>query len=372
MPIPLNPHLATLEPYPPGKPIEEVQRELGLARVVKLASNENPLGPSPRALEALRDPDNEFQLYPDGAAFALRQAVAAKLGVHPEQLVFGSGSDEILLLLSLTFLGPGLELVASQYAFVRAKMNAQIAGAATREVAVIPRHFEQDVEAMAHAVGKQTRAVYLANPNNPTGDMVPGDRVKALLEHLPDNVLFILDEAYCEFCADDPDYERSLAWLGDHPNLLILRTFSKAYGLAGLRCGYGIGHPDVIRDIERVRPPFNVTRAAQVAALAALGDEAHLRRTVEVNRAGLKQLAAGLAGLDVAVTPSHGNFLLMDVHRPAGAVFEGLLRRGVIVRPVGNYGLPTHLRVSVGTAEENEIFLAALRETLASGAGVSR
>jgi histidinol-phosphate aminotransferase len=365
MPIPLNPQLATLQPYPPGKPIEEVQRELGLDRVVKLASNENPLGPSPRALAALHDPANEFQLYPDGHAFALRRALAQKLGVAAEQLVFGSGSDEILLLLSLTFLAPGLELVTSQHAFVRAKMNAQIAGAETKELGVIPRHFEQDVEAMAHAVGKRTRAVYLANPNNPTGDMVPGDRVKALLEHLPEDVLFILDEAYYEYCADHPDYECSIPWLADHPNLLILRTFSKAYGLAGLRCGYGIGHPDVVRDLERVRPPFNVTRAAQIAALAALGDEDHIRRAVEVNRAGIAQVTEGLAALPLDVTPSHGNFVLIDVRWPAKPVFDGLLRRGVIVRPVANYGLLTHLRVSIGTEEENALFLEALRATLA-------
>ncbi|NUP90386.1 MAG: histidinol-phosphate transaminase [Candidatus Sumerlaeia bacterium] len=363
--IPFNPQLAHLAPYPPGKPIEEVQRELGLERVIKLASNENPLGPSPRALDALRAHAGELQLYPDGAAHRLRSAVAAHLDIDPARLIFGNGSDEILLLLALAYLGPGSQMIQSQYAFVRPSMHAALTGAETKEIPVIPRHFEQDVEAMAYSAGPKTRMVYLANPNNPTGDMVNGDRVKALLEHLPESCLFVLDEAYHEYCRDEPHCERALEWIEDHPNLVVCRTFSKAYGLAGLRCGYAVAHPEVIQTLERVRPPFNVSRAAQEAAIAALEDHEHLARTIETNRRGMAQLIEGLRGAKVDLTPSHGNFLLMDVRRPAQAVFQALLRRGVIVRPQHGAGLLTHLRVSIGTGEENALFLSALRGVLA-------
>jgi histidinol-phosphate aminotransferase len=362
--IPLNPHLASLQPYPPGKPIEEVKRELGLERVVKLASNENPLGPSPRAIEALRATAPELHLYPEGHAHELRHALSEHLGVAPERLIFGNGSDEILMLVALTFLCPGTNLVMSRHGFIRPMQHAALVGAETKMIDVIPRNCEQDVEAMAFAIDGSTRAVYLANPNNPTGDLVNHERVRGLLSHVPSDCLFLCDAAYHEYCAEREEYQDPLEWLDEYPNMLVFRTFSKAYGLAGLRCGYAVGHPDVIREIERVRPPFNVTRSAQVGALAALGDQGHVARGIEVNRAGMTQLEGGLAPLDVTVIPSAGNFLLIDVHRPCGPVFEALLRRGVIVRPMAGYGLPSCVRVSIGTEEENAFFLDALRETL--------
>jgi histidinol-phosphate aminotransferase len=362
--IPLNPHLASLQPYPPGKPIEEVKRELGLDRVVKLASNENPLGPSPRAIEALRASAPELHLYPEGHAHELRHAISEHLGVAPERLIFGNGSDEILMLVALTFLRPGTNLVMSRHGFIRPLQHATLVGAETKVIDVIPRNFEQDVEAMAFAIDDSTRAVYLANPNNPTGDLVNHERIRGLLEHVPSDCLFLCDAAYHEYCAEREEYRDPLEWLDEFPNMLVLRTFSKAYGLAGLRCGYAVGHPDVIREIERVRPPFNVTRSAQIGALAALGDQGHVARGLEVNRAGMAQIERGLAPLDVTVIPSAGNFLLIDVHRPCGPVFEALLRRGVIVRPMAGYELPSCVRVSIGTEEENALFLGALEETL--------
>ncbi len=369
MTVPFNPHLSDLAPYPPGKPIEELQRELGLKRVIKLASNENPLGPSPRAIEALRAAEEGFHLYPDGHAFALRRAVASHLGVEPEQLIFGSGSDEVLMLLALTFLRPGTNLVMSQYGFIRPQMHATLAGAATKIIDEIPRHHEQDVEAMGFAIDDATRMVYLANPNNPTGDLVHADRVHGLLKVVPEDCLFVLDEAYHEYCAGAEDYQSSIPWLAEAPNLVVLRTFSKAYGLAGLRCGYGIAHPDVIQAMERVRPPFNVTRAAQAAALAALGDHEHIARAVEVNRAGIAQIQAGLAGLPLDVMPSRGNFLLVHLHGLAQPIHEALLRRGVIVRAMAGYELPQCLRISVGTQEENAIMLEALGAVLVEHVG---
>lgn len=373
MTIPLNPHLAGLKPYPPGKPIEEVKRELGLDRVVKLASNENPLGPSPRAMEALRAHAAEMHQYPEGHAHALRAALSERLGVDPDWLIFGNGSDEILMLTAMTFLTPESDLVMSEYAFIRPLQHATLMGARVIQVPTVPRNFEQDVESMGFAIKPSTRIVYLANPNNPTGDLVHQERVHGLLGQVPGDCLMILDAAYHEHCADMRNYADPIPWVKDHPNLMVLRTFSKAYGLAGLRCGFAVAHPEVIRQIERVRPPFNLTRSAQVAALAALEDEEHLRRTVEVNLAGMEQLLEGLADLQLRASPSAGNFLLFDSGHPDGnAVFERLLRHGVIVRPMAGYGLPRHLRVTVGTEEENRLFLEAMAAVQAELAEAAR
>jgi histidinol-phosphate aminotransferase len=372
MTVPFNAHLESLTPYPPGKPIEEVKRELGLEQVVKLASNENPLGPSPRALEALRAAAGELHLYPDGNIHALRVAVAKHLGVEPEWLIFGNGSDEVLMIAGLTFLGPGTNLVMSKHGFIRPMQHATLAGAETKVIDVIPRHCEQDAEGMAFAINAKTRMVYLANPNNPTGDLVYADRVHGLIEAVPQDCLMVLDEAYHEYCVGAEDYQDSIQWLSEFPNLLVTRTFSKAYGLAGLRCGYGVGHPDLIRAMERVRPPFNVSRAVQVAALAALDDQEHVERAVEVNRIGVAQVLAGLEDLPADPTPSRGNFLLVDVRCLSQPIFEAMLRRGVITRPMAGYGLPQCLRISIGTEAENALMLEALGASLAERVGVAR
>lgn len=364
MTIPINTQLTDLAPYPPGKPIEEVQRELGLDRVIKLASNENPFGPSPKAIAAMINAGQEYHLYPDGHAFALRQVVAKHVGVPTDHLIFGNGSDELLMLAAMTYLGPGKNLVMSKYAFIRPLQHAKMVGADVKVINTIPRNYEQDVEAMGMAINSNTRIVYLANPNNPTGDHVNAERVKGLIAHTPDDCLFVLDAAYHEYAVGTGHYEDPIGWLSEFPNMIVLRTFSKAYGLAGLRCGYGVASPEIIQALERVRPPFNVTRPAQMAAIAALDDADHITKAIELNRQGMKQVEAGLAAMPVKVLPSRGNFLLIDVQRIAQPIFEALMRRGVIVRPMAGYDLPQCIRVSIGTEEENDLFLAAMRESL--------
>jgi len=359
---PLHSHLSALAPYPPGKPIEEVQREYGLKHVVKLASNENPLGPSPRALRAMAAAAGEMNLYPDGAGHYLKLALAKKLGVTPEEIVLGNGSDEITLFLALAYLGPGRSLVTSNYAFVRYVMAAQLVNAEPRIVPM--KNFRHDPRALAAAVTKSTALVCVDNPCNPTGTILKKAELAKLLRAIPAHVPVLVDEAYYEFACGDPEYPDTLALRKRHPNLIITRTFSKAYGLAGLRIGYGIARPEIVRDLERVRPPFNTSRMAQAAALAALGDAPHLNRSVKVNDQGKQYLLKQLARLGIPCVPTHANFILADFSgrcESGAALYEQLLRRGVIVRPMGGYGLANHLRISIGTAEENSALLTALQ-----------
>jgi histidinol-phosphate aminotransferase len=353
-----------IAPYQPGKPIEELAREIGLPaeRIVKLASNENPLGPPASALEAVRAALAETSRYPDGNAFALKAALSRKLGVAPDWLTIGSGSNDILEMAAAALLAPGRSCVFSEYAFAVYAIATQSRGA--RAIVVPARDYGHDLERMAGAIEPDTRLVYLANPNNPTGSFVEAARLEAFLERVDPRVAVVLDEAYNEYLPAALQYD-AVAWVRRFPNLLVSRTFSKAYGLAGLRVGYGVAQAPLGELLNRVRMPFNVTSAAQAAACAALADTDYLRRSHESNRAGLERLAAGLAALGLETLPSCANFVLVRVG-PAARVFEALLARGVIVRPVAGYGLPQWLRVTVGLPQENERFLQALPAALAA------
>lgn len=362
---PLHPHLLSLEPYPPGKPIEEVQREYGLEEVIKLASNENPLGPSPKAQKAMAHAAAEMNLYPDGAGFYLKRALARKLGVTPREIVLGNGSDEITLFLALAYLGPRFSAVTSDLAFVRYRMAAQLVGA---EATIVPmKRFRHDPAALAAAVQPSTRLIFIDNPCNPTGTIVNKSELARLLREIPERVLVVLDEAYHEYARHDPQYPDTLALRKKHPNLIVKRTFSKAYGLAGLRIGYGIAHPAVIEDLERVRPPFNANRMAQAAALAALEDTAWLGRVVRTNDEGKEQLAKLFKDVGLKAVPTWANFFLVDLSKTEFAgmeLYQALLEEGIIVRPMGGYGLERFVRISIGTRAENNKLAQVLTDLL--------
>jgi histidinol-phosphate aminotransferase len=365
--------ILALKPYQPGKPIEEVKRELGLTGdIVKLASNENPLGPSPAALAALAEVLPKMALYPDGACHDLRAAVAAKLGVSGDQLVFGNGSDEVIHLLGLTFLQPGDEVVVGDPTFVLYEAAATLAGATTISVPLTRPGFAHDTAAMADAFTERTRLVFIANPHNPTGTLVGKTEIDTLLDKLPPRAILILDEAYGEYVYGDvPDFPSALDYIRAGAPVIGLRTFSKMYGLAGLRVGYGVGSPEMIRLLNQPRSPFNTNLAAQVAATAAVNDDAFVAQTKETNAKGLKTLGDAFERLGLPFIPSYANFVMVDVQRPCRAVFDALLRQGVIVRTGDVFGLPTHLRVTIGTPEQNAVFLAALEAVLPTIAPVT-
>ncbi|MGH8203530.1 MAG: histidinol-phosphate transaminase, partial [Steroidobacteraceae bacterium] len=350
------PGVRSLAPYVPGKPPEQLERELGIKGSVKLASNENPLGPGPRARAALAAAIANVAHYPDGSGHGLRARIAQRLGVDIGQVTLGNGSNDILVLLAEAFLVPGGEAVYSQYAFAVYPIAVQASGATARVAPAWPSGHAQplghDAGALAAAVGPKTRVMFVANPNNPTGTWLGEAELDALLRAVPADVIVVLDEAYHEYSQAQrvPD---ALRWLARHPNLVVTRTFSKAYGLAGLRVGYAISHPDVADILNRIRQPFNVSVPALAAAAAALDDREHLEATIALNRDGIERLRAGLAALGIAAPPSAGNFVLADLGRPVGPVDHCLLREGVIVRPLANYGLPNHLRITTGTAAQN-------------------
>ena len=357
------PGVRGLTPYQPGKPEDELQRELGLASVVKLASNECPLGPSPRALAAARAALDEVHRYPDGGGHHLKAALAERLGVDAAAITLGNGSNDVLELVVRAFVAPGEAVVFSQYAFAVYPLATQAVDG--RAVVVSARTWGHDLAAMAEAARTHdAKVVFVANPNNPTGTWVSGEALAHFLAQVPETTLVVVDEAYHEYLDGRPGYTSALAWLHERPNLVVTRTFSKAYGLAGLRVGYALSHPTVAEILNRVRQPFNVNLPAQAAARAALDDEAHLARARQVNDQGMAQLEAGLRALGLDFIPSAGNFISVDLGRPAAPVYDALLRRGVIVRPVGAYGMPRHLRVSVGLEEENQRFLDALSAVL--------
>jgi len=356
------PGVRGLTPYQPGKPIEALAREYGLTDVIKLASNENPLGPSARALAALASP-GDLARYPDGSGHELKQALARHLSVAPDALTLGNGSNDVLELVVRAFATPAHEVVYSQYGFAVYPLAAAAVGAQGIEVPA--RDFGHDLEAMARAITPRTRVVFIANPNNPTGTWLAAAQLEAFLSGLPPTVIAVVDEAYFEY-VEEPDYPDCVRWIERFPRLVVTRTFSKAYGLAGLRVGYAVSDPAVADLLNRVRQPFNVNTPGQLAAHAALGDEEHIARSRALNAAGLRAIGEGLARIGCPLIPSIGNFITFDTGRPAGAVYEGLLRRGVIVRPLGNYGLPNHLRVTVGLAAENARFLEALAAVLRS------
>jgi histidinol-phosphate aminotransferase len=355
------PGVQGLSPYVPGKPIAELQRELGIADIIKLASNENPLGPSPLARAAAEIASSEMTLYPDGSGFALKAKIAAKFGVAPQHITLGNGSNDLLDMIARAFLAPGRRSVFSQYAFAVYPIATQAVGA---EALVVPATgFAHDLDGLAVAA-QQAAVVWLANPNNPTGTWFTRSRFEQFMAAIPESVVVVLDEAYSEY-AYDPAYPDGLSYLDRYRNLVVCRTFSKAYGLAGLRVGYGASSPEIADLLNRVRQPFNVSAVALAAAEAVLDDDDYLRRSVESNRLGLAQVASGLASLGLPAIPSIGNFITFDCVRPAQPVFQALLREGVIVRPLGNYGMPDHLRVSIGTGADNARFLAALARVLA-------
>jgi len=354
--------IRTLTPYPPGKPIEEVERELGIRDSIKLASNENPLGPSPKAVAAIAAALGGLHRYPDGSAFYLKRRLAERLAVGEDALIVGNGSNEILELAVRAFLRPGDEAVMADQAFVVYQLVVQAAGGRSRVVPL--RDFTHDLDAIAAAVGPRTRLVFLGNPNNPTGTIFRRPAWRAFLARLPEHLVVVADDAYAEF-VEDPEYPDTIRERGDgRVPVLSLRTFSKLYGLAGLRIGYGVGPAPVIDALERIRQPFNVNALAQVGALAALDDDEHVRRTLAANRAGMAYLTRAFTGLGLEHVPSAANFVLVRVGDGA-RVYEALLRRGVIVRPVAVYGFPGHVRVTVGTEAENARFVEALRAVLA-------
>ena len=354
-------YIRSLIPYEPGKPIEEVEREYGIRDSVKLASNENPLGPSPKAVKALRERLGELHLYPDGDCFYLKRGLAKRFGVALERLIFGNGSNELIELAVRTFMRPGDEAVMAHQAFVIYRLVAQAAGG---KCAVVPlKGFTHDLEAMAEAITPRTRLLFLANPNNPTGTIYRKKEWEKFLARLPD-VLVIVDEAYFEYVAA-PDYPDSLAYQREGRAIVTLRTFSKLYGLAGLRIGYGIGPSEIVGLMHRVRQPFNVNAAAQWAALAALGDHEHVERSLAVNREGMGYLTKEIARLGLEQIPSEANFILVRVG-DGQELFGRLLRRGVIVRPMGGYDLPEYVRITIGTMEENSRFIREISDIIKS------
>ena len=353
-------YIRTLIPYEPGKPIEEVEREFGIAHSVKLASNENPLGPSPKALAALRARLEQLNLYPDGDCFYLKQGLARKLGVKPENLIFGNGSNEIIELAARTFLQPGDEAVMAEQAFVVYQLIVQAVGGRSRAVPL--KNYTHDLDAIAEAVSPRTRMIFLANPNNPTGTIFRRAEWERFLGRIAANALLIVDEAYFEYVRD-PEYPDSLRYRASGRPMLTLRTFSKLYGLAGLRIGYGVGAAEMIALMQRVRQPFNVNSPAQWAALAALDDAEHVERSLEANRGGIEFLEQEFSRLGLEWVPSQANFILVRVGK-GQEVFQQLLRQGVIVRPTAGYRFPEHVRVTVGTMEENRRFIAALEKII--------
>jgi histidinol-phosphate aminotransferase len=353
--------LAALKPYVPGKPLSELEREYGVTDSIKLASNENPLGPSPRVREAIQAQLDDLARYPDGGAFTLRNRLAALHDVDPACVTVGNGSNDVLDMVARVFLGPGRQSLFSQYAFAVYPLSSMAVGA---DLVIVPaRDYGHDLDAMAERITANTGVVWIANPNNPTGTRLAAGPLRAFVESVPEKALVVVDEAYFEYVEDD-DHPDASQWLDAFPNLIVTRTFSKAYGLAALRVGYALSHPDVADLLNRVRQPFNVDSFAQAAAVASLDDQDFLRRSIALNKAGMAQLTAGITKLGLDFIPSSGNFVTVDLGRPAGPVDEALLRLGVVTRPVGNYGLPNHLRVSIGLEHENARFLVALEQAL--------
>ncbi len=351
-----------LKPYQPGKPIEELEREYGVSDIIKLASNENPLGPTPDLVNAIGKELQEIDRYPDDSGYELKRLLATKHGVTSDQITLGNGSCNVLELIIRAFVAPQQEVVFSQYAFAMYFILSQAAGA---KLNIVPtKNWGHDLPAMRAQVSDNTKIVFIANPNNPTGTWLRAGALREFVASIPSNVLVVIDEAYFEYArftgSGAEDYPDTIPWITDYPNIIVTRTFSKAYGLAGLRIGYGIAHPQVSDLINRIRQPFNVNSLAIAAAKYALKDEAHLTKSLEINASGLQQLNVGLQALGYDVVPSAGNFVFVDIKQEAKSVNEYLLKNGIIVRLVSNYGLPNHLRISVGLAEENQRLLATL------------
>lgn len=351
--------ITELSPYQPGKPIEELERELGLSDIVKLASNENPLGPSKTVTDGISDQLTELARYPDGSAYLLKNKLHEKLGIDPARITVGNGSNDVLELVARVFLAPGLEAIVSEHSFVVYPLATKSLGA---DLTVIPaKDFGQDLVATSGAIHENTRVVFIANPNNPTGTWIDRDTLTAFLDRVPSETLVVLDEAYAEY-VEEPDYPNGLELVDQYDNLVVTRTFSKAYGLAGLRIGYSVSHPDIADLMNRVRQPFNVNLMSLAAARIALDDDEYLSQSVRLNAEGMKQIMDACSQMGLEYIPSVGNFLTIDFGRDAMPIYDALLHQGVIVRPIGVYGLPNHLRVTIGLPEENARFIDALQK----------
>ncbi|PHS25380.1 MAG: histidinol-phosphate transaminase [Methylophaga sp.] len=348
-----------LQPYVPGKPIEELERELGISNIVKLASNENPLGPSEKVLAVIANTAKQVTRYPDGNGFVLKAALAEKYKLDTAQITLGNGSNDVLELIARAFVTAADEVLFSQYAFAVYPLVTQAIGA---KAVIAPSHnYGHDLQAMSTLISEKTKLIFIANPNNPTGTYLEAEELEAFIAQVASTTLVVLDEAYVEYNEQDVD---SIDWLAKYPNLIITRTFSKAYGLAGLRVGYALSHPEVADLLNRIRQPFNVNALALAAATVALQDKAYITKTKQLNNDGMQQLIVGFNALNLNYIPSKGNFITVDVQKSGDKVFNDLLQQGVIVRPVTNYGLPKHIRVSIGLAAENQRFIDTLSEVL--------
>lgn len=356
-----NPGVRNLSPYQAGKPIEEVERELGIKNIVKLASNENPLGLSAKVKAALQETLNGLARYPDANGFYLKSKLASKFGVHTNQITLGNGSNDVLELLARTFVDASHEVIFAQHAFVVYPLVTQAIGATG--VAVPAKDYGHDLPAMLKAITPKTRMIFIANPNNPTGTFLSTEALADFIAQVPSNVLVVLDEAYYEY-VDEAERAPSVEWVAKYPNLIVSRTFSKAYGLAGLRAGYAISHPEVADLMNRIRQPFNMNSLSLRAAEVVLDDEEYLAESIRVNKEGMQQLVAFCEDNGLNYIPSHGNFLTIEVGPEAGDMYQKLLRAGVIVRPVAGYQLPNHLRVSIGLPSENQAFIDAMKTIL--------
>ena len=357
-------YIRAIAPYQPGKPISELAREMGLEekKIIKLASNENPLGISPRARTAIKKELAQLARYPDGNAFDLKAALSRRYGVPQDRIVVGNGSNDLLELVAGAFLAPGRAAVYSEHAFAVYPLATQARGA--KSIVVPARNYGHDLAAMLAAITPETRVVFIANPNNPTGTFVGGKELEDFIARVPRDVAVVVDEAYTEYLPLQLRYD-GVSWVKKYPHFILTRTFSKVYGLAGLRVGFGLMHPGVADLLNRVRQPFNVNSLALAAAAAALGDKSFVAKSTKMNRAGMARLERGFKALGLEYIPSCANFVSFSIPRKgeksrAGAVYEKLLRQGVIVRPIAGYGMPDHLRVTVGTPKENETFLEAL------------
>lgn len=355
-----------LKPYQAGKPLDELKREYGITEAIKLASNENPLGPSPKVLKAIQNELTELSRYPDGNAFDLKKALAKKHDVDIKQIIIGNGSNDILEILTRAFVTPEHEVIFSQHAFAVYPIVTQAVGATA--VVVPAKDWGHDLDGMLQVISDKTRVIFIANPNNPTGTSLSKKEISQFLSRVAENVLVVLDEAYFDYANDEKlganDYPNGINWIKEYSNVIVTRTFSKAYGLAGLRVGYSVSHPDIANILNRVRQPFNVNSMALRAAEIALSDEEYLQAGINLNASGMQQLIKAFTAMELTYIPSVGNFVCVKIGQNAMKVYDQLLYEGVIVRPVANYEMPEYLRVTIGTKEENSRFIKALEKVL--------
>ncbi len=358
---PIRPNIGNIKPYVPGKPIEEVEKELRISNVIKLASNENPLGPSPKALDAMAKYSKDMYLYPDQNCYELKGLLAERLDMAPENIVVGNGSDEVMLLIALAYISAGDEVVISLNTFSTYEMVSNLMEASI--VRINLKEYSYDLEAMAQAANPKTKLIFVCNPNNPTGTINTQKELDRLISKVPGDTIIVIDEAYGDY-VESSDYPKSLDYVKQNKNVIVLRTFSKIFGLAGLRVGYGIAKPDLIKYLNLVRLPFSVNRLAQLSAAASLSDINHIQKSRKNNSDGKAYLYAELEKLGLAYVKTEANFIFVNLNDDADMVFMQLMRRGVIIRPLSSFGMPGSIRVTVGTAEQNKAFIKALSEVV--------